>query len=98
MSGFWGFEGLQSWVPVCYSAIKIDIFEHTGKEDIDVPGLELTIAEVQTGTHILVQLSLILISSHQYGYTRLYQDGSPIALGDAAGSRTPVTISTETST
>ena len=94
MSAFWGFEDPQSWVPVCRSVSKSDTFSHTGKEEAVVPGLELTIRDVQAGTQILIQLNPSLNSNHQYGYARLHRNDSPIALGDAAGSQTSVTIST----
>ena len=96
MSVYWGFEDPQSWVPVCRSVCKTDVFEHTGKDEAAVPGLELDVPDVQAGTRILIQASVNITANKPYSYLRLYRGGQAIALGDAAGSRVRVTTSAHT--
>ena len=92
MTVYWGFEDPESWVPICRSVCKTDVFEHTGKEEVAVPGLEITVPDVQAGTQTLIQANINITADKQYSYLRLFWDGQAIAQGDHAGSRNCVTV------
>ena len=55
------------------------------KDEFLVPGLELTILDVQVGTQILLQASICITTYKQYSYACLYWNNEPTAQGDAAG-------------
>ena len=75
------------------STTKTDTFTSTSTSMVDITGLSATITPSSTSSKILVMASVASgnTGSQQYGF-RFMRDATPIAVGDAAGSRTPVTI------
>jgi len=78
------------------STTKTDTFSAsvaTGAFTSNITGLEATITPRSTSSKILVQISVDGASSQAYGHLgyQLLRDGSPVGVGDAAGSREPLT-------
>ena len=75
------------------STTKTDTFTSSSTSFVDITGLSATITPRSTSSKILVMASVASgnTGSQQSGF-RFMRDATPIAVGDAAGSRTPVTI------
>ena len=70
------------------STTKTDVFATNSTTFIDVPGLSVAIAPSSTSSKVFVLASLALFSASAGGWpvlARLARNGSPIAVGDAAG-------------
>ena len=78
------------------STTKTDTFSAstaTGAFTSNITGLEATITPRSTSSKILVQVSVDGSASTNYGvaHLQLQRDGSPVGVGDAAGSRSRIT-------
>ncbi len=75
------------------STTKTDTFTSSSTSFVDITGLSATITPRSTSSKILVMASVASgnTSSEQYGF-RFMRDATPIAVADAAGSRTLTTI------
>ena len=75
------------------STTKTDTFTSSSTSFVDITGLSATITPSSTSSKILFMASVASgnTSNNQYGF-RFMRDATPIAVGDAAGSRVPVTI------
>jgi len=73
-------------------AVKTDTFENLDPNNVwlDIPDLSLTITPVFSGSKILLDASVCSSTNHgAFGVVfRWVRNSSPIAVGDAAGSRT----------
>ena len=76
------------------STTKTDTFSTTSTSYTDVTGLSVSITPRSTSSTILVTVDAGLGSdaSASQNYCRLVRDSTPIAVGDAAGSRTVATF------
>jgi hypothetical protein len=73
--------------------VKTDTFSTTSTTWTDITGFNATITPSSTTSKILVQLSLCFLGdANTQGFARLMRDSTPIAIGDAYGSRTRFTL------
>ena len=86
-SGFGGGKVLQ-----IVQAEKNDTFTHTGTTFTDVTGLSASITPSATSSKILIFSTLNGAANNRYASFRLVRDSTDIFVGDAAGSRTQVTL------
>lgn len=74
-------------------ATKTDTFTTSSTSWTDLTGLSVSITPSSTTNKIIIQLSLCFIGdSNTQGYARLVRDSTPIAIGDANGSRVRFTL------
>jgi len=87
VSGFGGGKVLQ-----VVQAVKTDTFSYAGTTFADVTGLSVSITPSATSSKILIFSTINGAANLRYSGIRLVRDSTDIFLGDAAGSRTRVTI------
>jgi hypothetical protein len=68
------------------SATKTDTFSTTSQSFVDVTGLSVNITPTSTSNKILVMIA-VNWSTNGHSDIRLLRNGTPIAIGDASGSR-----------
>jgi hypothetical protein len=81
------------------AANKTDTFTTANTTFTDVTGYSVTITPKSTSSKILIQASMNIGATYAANttYVRLVRDTTAIAVGDAAGSRTQVSIAAEPS-
>jgi hypothetical protein len=75
------------------STTKTDVFTTSSTTFVDIPGLSIPHAPADSGNKVLVRAVVNLSVTVQDGYATgiiLARNGTPIAIGDAAGTRTRV--------
>lgn len=72
--------------------VKNDTFTHTGTTFADVTGLSASITPSATSSKILISSTINGAANNRYSSIRLVRDSTDIFLGDAAGSRTRITV------
>ena len=73
-------------------AVKTDTFSYAGTTFADVTGLSVSITPSATSSKILIFSTINGAANFRYSGIRLVRDSTDIFIGDAAGSRTRVTI------
>ncbi len=86
-TGFGGGKVLQ-----VVQAVKTDTFSYAGTTFADVTGLSVSITPSATSSKILIFSTINGAANLRYSGIRLVRDSTDIFLGDAAGSRTRVSI------
>lgn len=80
------------------STTKTDTFTMSSNTFTDVTGLSVSITPTSASNKVLVMVSMAVASSTTASmYTRLMRGSTAIAVGDAAGSRTPASVNIFTS-
>ena len=72
--------------------VKTDTFSYAGTAFADVTGLSVSITPSATSSKILIFSTINAAANLRYSGIRLVRDSTDIFLGDAAASRTRVTI------
>ena len=73
-------------------AVKTDTFSYAGTTFADVTGLSVSITPSATSSKILIFSTINGAANLRYSGIRLVRDSTDIFIGDAAGSRTRVSI------
>jgi hypothetical protein len=101
-SGFTGATGTQGptgpadtgLIRQVLQSVKTDTFSLSSTTFTDITGLAQSITPASTSNKVLVMLDLKIGTNNNVTQVRLLRDGTPIYVGDAAGSRTPALTST----
>jgi hypothetical protein len=86
-SGTLSFGDVSAAIAQVVSSQKTDTFTTTSTSYVDIPSLSVSITPSSASNKIFVVATLALGAAYYQAYGRLLRDATPIAVGDAAGSR-----------